>query len=474
MKGKSTFAIALLGFLFSINVLAQNEGTLYFMNSLPQVVYVNPAFVPKYKTSIGLPGSSFMVSYSNNGFSYNDVAVKENNGVNADLNQLYKSLRPKNYITVATQADLFRLSIKMGPRFYFTYNTTAKVYTRLMLPKDLMGIFINGTASFIGSSATLAPKLESLVYLEHAIGGAFTVNKDLVIGARVKLLKGVANSTTQSSALNLAVNDVNYGLTASGNMDVRTSGINSLGDSDFDIGNDYKNYLKNNGFAIDLGGTYKLYDRINLSLSIIDLGTIKWKNDTYSYKLDPATANYSFDGIDLNKVLNGDDEYLNTLGDSIASKFEPTEGAIGAYSTPIPTKIYIGGNYEFRRNFTAGVVLYSEIFRGRFMTGATLGVNKHFGKRFSASGTYTMSNNSFNNIGLGASLNLPPFQLYVVGDNILRAAFGGTELNNFVNSTQLFNLRLGLNLVFGWDKGPDKLGGNNPSPDYKSRKLKIK
>jgi Family of unknown function (DUF5723) len=473
MKGKLIVVLLLAAFLFSLPAKAQNEGTMYFMNSLPQVVYLNPAFVPKYKTSIGLPGSSIMMSYSNNGFSYNDVAVKNNDVVSADLNKLYRSLRPKNYISVAAHADLFRLSIKMGPRFYFTYNSTLKIYNRLMLPKDLMGIFINGTASFIGSSATLAPKLESLAYLENGIGGAFTVNKDLVIGARVKWLKGIANATTKSSALNLEVDADNYALTASGDMDVRTSGVHSLDDPNFDFGDDYKNYLKNNGFAIDLGATYRLMDRINLSLSVVDLGFIKWKNDTYNYKLDPNKAKYSFDGIDLNKVLTGDDDYLNSVGDSISSNFEPTEGVTGSYKTSIPTKIYVGGNYEIRRNFTAGIVLYSEMFRGRFMTGATLGVHKNFGKTFSATGTYTMSNNSFNNIGLGASLNLPPFQLYVVGDNILRAAVGGKELNKFINSTQLFNLRVGLNLVFGWDKGPDKLAGNNPSPDYKSKR-KIK
>jgi hypothetical protein len=139
----------------------------------------------------------------------------------------------------------------------------------------------------------------------------------------------------------------------------------------------------------------------------------------------------------------------------------------------MPTKIYLGGNYEIRRNFTAGIVVYSEIFRGRTAIGTTLGLTKNFGKRFTASGTYTISNNSYNNIGLGTSLNLPPFQLYLVGDNILMAAFGGKELNKFINNTQVFNLRLGLNLVFGWDKGPDKLGGFQPSPGFKAKKKKL-
>jgi hypothetical protein len=469
---KARISLALLPFLFSFSVLAQNEGTLYFMNSLPQVAYVNPAFVPKYKVSIGLPGSSIMLSYANSGFSYNDFATNKDGVVSADLDKLYANMKDKNYISQAVQVDLTRLSIKMGPRFYFTYNSTAKVYNRFMLPKDLTGIFIKGTTPFIGGTATLAPEAESMAFLEHAIGGAYTVNKDLVIGARIKWLKGVANATTESAQLNLSVDETNYALTVRGDMDVRTSGINNLSDSDYDFADNYKDYLTNNGFAIDLGAAYRLMDRLNISLSVIDLGSIKWKNDTYGYSLDADQANYTFEGIDLDELVNGNEDYLSTVGDSLEAHFEPQEGDIAAYKTPIPTKIYLGANYEIRRNFTAGIVLYSEIFRGRMANGLTAAVSKHFGKRFSATGSYTISNNSYNNIGLGASLNLPPFQLYFVGDNILRAMVGGQEVNKFINSTQFFNLRVGLNFVFGWDKGPDKIAGNNPSPDFKNKQKK--
>jgi hypothetical protein len=466
------YRLALSGLCFiTFSISAQNEGTMYFMNSLPQSIYLNPAFVPKYKVSVGIPGSSVFISYSNNGFKYNDIYKKDGDVITADLDKLYSNLKDKNYITQAIQADAFRLSLKVSPRVYLTYNSTVKMYSRQMLPKDLTGIFIKGNAPFIGTTATLAPEAEAMALVEHGIGGAYTINKDLVIGARVKWYKGIVNGSTQTSALNLSVDETNYALTLEGNMDVRTSGIQGLDNLDFD--SDYKNYMKNNGLGIDLGATYRFLDRINVSLSITDLGYIKWKNDTYGYSLDPTKAKYTFSGFDLNEVFNGNDDYLSSVGDSLENYFEPEEKTISSYKTSMPTKIYLGGNYEIRRNFTAGIVVYSEIFRGRTAIGTTLGLTKNFGKRFTASGTYTISNNSYNNIGLGTSLNLPPFQLYLVGDNILMAAFGGKELNKFINNTQVFNLRLGLNLVFGWDKGPDKLGGFQPSPGFKAKKKKL-
>ena len=123
---------------------SQNEGTMYFMNSLPQASYLNPAFFPAYRFSIGLPGSSVFVQYVNSGFSYNSFAIKVNDSTNVDLNKLYRALKKKNYITTAVQADIFRFSLKVNPCLYLTLNATAKSFNRVMLSKDLTGIFIKG------------------------------------------------------------------------------------------------------------------------------------------------------------------------------------------------------------------------------------------------------------------------------------------------------------------------------------------
>ena len=446
-----------------VNVaMAQNEGTLTFMNSLPQVVNNNPAIVPKYKLSIGLPGSSIAAFYSNNGFAYKDVYTHVADTVKADLPKLYSALKPNNYITQALQIDLLRFGLQINSRLYITFNSTAKVYNRLMIPKDLMSIFINGNSAFVGRTATLSPRAESVTFLETALGGSYKVDDKLIVGARIKLLKGITNATTQSATMNLSV-DNNYVLTASAGMDVRTSGINNFNQKGFDFGSNIKNYFSNNGFAFDLGATYRLRDRITVGASLIDIGSIHWINNTYGYSLDPAKANYTFAGVDLSKVINGNTSYLNSLGDTIQNKFKPKEGAIGSYSAPIPGKMYLSGMYQVKKNFTVGAVFFSEMFRGRYSAGLTLGVNRHFGRIFSAAGSYTMASNSFNNLGAGMSLNLSPIQIYIVGDNLLRMPLAGKELNTFANNTKFFNVRLGLNFVFGWDKKKEARQKQNKS-----------
>jgi len=440
--------------------MAQNEGTLTFMNSLPQVMNNNPAFIPKYKLTIGLPISSVAVFYSNNGFAYKDVYSRIDDTVKADLPKLNRSLKSKNYITQAVQLDLLRIGVKINSRLYMTLNSTAKVYNRMMIPKELLGIIANGNSSYVGQTIHFSPKVESVTYLETALGAAYRIDDRLTVGGRLKLLKGITNVTTQSASMNLTVGN-DYTLTANAGMDVRTSGTNNFTKDDFDFGSHLKDYFSNNGFAVDLGATYKLDDRITLGASLIDIGKIRWKNNTYGYTLAPATANYTFAGIDLNKVVDGNSDYISSIGDTINSRFKAKEKPIGSYSTTIPGKMYLSGMYEVKKNFSAGAVFFTERFRDRTTAGLTLGVNKNFGRFFTASGSYTMASNSYNNLGMGMSLNLSPVQIYFVGDNLLRMPFG---MNSFINNTKFFNLRFGLNFVFGHE-AKEKRGTTKKGPD---------
>lgn len=438
----------------------QNEATMYFMNSLSQVTYLNPALAPRYKVSVGLPGSSIYFLASNNGFTYQDMAYKVRDSIVVNLNKLHNAMANKNYITNVVQADIFRLSMKVNARMFLTLNSTAKAYSRIMLPKDIVGLLAEGTIAYVGGSASLSPQYEGMTYLENAISASYVVNRKLTVGLRLKMLKGGMNISTNTSSLNLSL-DQDYAITATATADVKTSGVHQLDDNDFSIDKDWKNYLKNNGFGFDVGGTYNVNDRLMVGMSLLDIGSINWKNNTYGYKLDPSVANYTFRGIDLNKVLNKEDDSFDV--DSVEKKFDFKEGTIASYRTPLPGKMYVSGRYELKRNFFVGALIFAEKFRGRLSSGFSANLTKDFGRRVTTSLSYTITNRSANNLGAGLSLNFAPFQFYIVGDNILRAPLAiltKGEITPYVNSSTYFNMRVGLNFVFGWDKTQEK----QPSP----------
>ena len=454
-------------FMLITNLLvsAQTESTLYFMNSLPQVVTNNPAFVPKYKFSLGLPGiSSVGMGYYNNGFSYNNLISKSDGVIKADLSKWVRSLAAKNYITTTSQVDVLRFGFRINPKLYIQANMTVYEYARLQIPKGFTSLFVNGTAPLVGTSTHFSPQAEGLAYLESAIGAAYSIDEKLTVGARLKYIYGIANVTTVSSDVNVNVGS-DYQLSTSADLNLKTSGIR-------DNGKDLGNFRSNTGYGIDLGATYKLTNKLTLAASIVDLGKITWRNNPYGYTLDKSTANYSFSGIDLKEVINGNNNNLQVQADSIQNRYKPRENVVGSYKTGLPGKMFISGNYDLMKNLHVGAVFFTEKFRGRVSSGVSASLIKHFGKWMSTSLSYSVSNRSYNNIGAGLSFNLAPFQLYIAGDNLLRlpgSLIATGHINSYLNSTQVFNLRFGLNLVWGWDKGKESLPRNNKSYNGKEK-----
>jgi len=446
-----------LGFTFGLVLLiaghlnAQIETTSYFMSSLPQSVISNPAFVPKYKFSLTL-GTSFMAGYSNSGFNYNDLVKRENGKIIVDVSKWASHLPKKTNITTALQIDLFRLGLRINQKLYVTLSSTAKVYNLIHMPKDVIALIANGNAQYVGKSISVSPELQFTSYLENALGFSYEVTKELRIGGRLKMLNGGVSINTKSSDLNIAV-DENYNVTAAADMRVKTSGIYNINKSGYSFS--ASDYFQNTGWGIDLGATYKLTDKITLAASLIDIGQISWKNNTYEYSLDKATANYTFKGIDVRDLFNNDSKSLDAQIDSLKDNFKATEKKSGAFKTPLPSKLYLSGSYKVTKNFTAGAILFAEKFHGRFGPGLALAMNKNFGKILSTSLSYTLSNRSFNNFGAGFSLNLAPVQIFVVGDNLLNLPVvlaAKQELNPYLNTTQVFNVRAGLNFVWGWTR----------------------
>jgi hypothetical protein len=122
--------------------------------------------------------------------------------------------------------------------------------------------------------------------------------------------------------------------------------------------------------------------------------------------------------------------------------------------------MYLSASYALRKTVSVNALLFAEKFRGRFAPGFSASLLKEFGRRLSTSVSYTITNNSYNNLGAGMSLNFAPFQFYVVGDNLLRAPVSlaaNGDVNSYLNSSKYVNVRAGLNIVFGWDKTQEKL-----------------
>src|SRR6185436_369828 len=234
-----------------LTAMAQTESTLYFMNSLPQVVEANPSIMPRYKIAIGLPViSSVSGVYSNNGFTYNDFVTKVDGIAKVDLSNWTKSLADKNYVAVAGAVDLLRFGMRVSPRLYVMTNASVKGFNRTMIPKGLASLLVDGTAPLVGSYSNTSPQEEALAYEEVNVGAAYKLTDNLTVGGRIKYLKGMGNITTEKSSVVVQVGD-DYSITATGDVQVKTSGVYNLANDDDDPS--FSDYLQSNGWGLDVG-----------------------------------------------------------------------------------------------------------------------------------------------------------------------------------------------------------------------------
>lgn len=466
MRGRFFLLIVLVSVVVN-KAHAQVATTQYFMNSLPQYVTNNPAFIPKYKFALGLPGSMIDVNYYNSGFHYNDAVVEESGRRTIVLPRLSSSLPRKTYITTTAQVDLFSLGIKIGSKSYLSLNSNVRGYGRAMIPKDAVALLANGNAAYVGKTMNISPRGDMMMFWENSIGLAVSPVENLTVGVRVKLLNGFVNANTASA--NATIYTAQDTVTLAADLNARTSGRNS-----FDDGFKLANYRGNSGVAFDLGATFKLLDKLTLAASLVDIGSIKWKNDLTQYTLDKSRAVYKYTGFEVDKILNNESA-VDAIADTLKARFTPQEKQGSAYSTMLPAKMLISANYDVGKNFSVGTMAFAERFNGRLSTGWAVGMNKHFGKVISTSLSYSVSNRSYNNLGAGISLNFTPLQIYVVGDNLLRLPISTIihkDANEFIKSTQIFTLRAGVNFVWGWTSDDKKQSYNSNKGKAKNKTSK--
>jgi len=98
----------------------------------------------------------------------------------------------------------------------------------------------------------------------------------------------------------------------------------------------------------------------------------------------------------------------------------------------------------------------SQIYKGKIQQALTISANTNLGNALMTSVSYTMSNNSYNNLGVGLSSRVGPFQFYLVSDHI-PVTFNKYQFEDngdvtsipFPTDLKRINIRFGLNFVFG-------------------------
>lgn len=434
--------------------------TSYFLSNFSQRFRLNPAYQPEYKAFIGLPGlSGVSVNYLNSSFTPEKFLEKRNDSVYMNINKFYDGLHKRNYMMVNNENSLLTVGVRIK-KWYATLDIVQKNDVLFRYNKDIFTFLKYGNMNQSNMDfGKLGVNADS--YLEVALGLSRKVNDRLTVGGRLKYLNGIANVRMTDSELGIRTeadgtltlySRQNIKMMAPVNIRNKQTGMPfpenqpiEWDDLDFDVDDisvsDVLN-TKNPGFAIDLGGEYKMTDRITLFASVTDLGFIHWGNEEFGYNFI-QDAEFKWEGADISGAISGDDESVNdafdNLVDSLKTNFRLSRKS-ASYTTMLSPKIYLGGTYRLNRMFEAGALLRASVVNGMFLPAFTASVNGRFIRNVSASVSYTATRGSYANIGAGITAKLGPLQLYASTDNLLAC--------NYTN-TKSINARVGINLLFG-------------------------
>ncbi len=427
------------------NIYGQMQLSLYPLNkTIPQAHQLNPAFMPDWRVVIGLPVlSSTQLSFDNDDIGLNDVLRRNEDGdleAIPDKDEFISKLRDVNDLDLNVNVDLLFLGIRAGGN-YFTLSARSRWESTFNYTKDLVtwGLRGPGTEDLVEPLSTDNFSLDGSWFHEVALGYSRKINDRLNVGLRAKYLKGVLNITTESSTGSLMANIDSISLVADDFL-VQTSGIEFFNTDDpasqLLIAN------SNNGFAVDVGAEYEVLPRLTLSASVLDIGSIKWKDYNKGYRLQ--NASYNFNGFDVLDLLKSDTitkDFLSAEIDTIRNRFDPEEILGEIYSSNIQTKYYIGATYEFLRGHKVGGLVYSAFYKGDLRPAFSLNYNFQARSIFNGVVNTSFIDGRFNNIGVGLSVNFGFLQIYSTTNALTSMIYPARA--------SVLDVRLGINFMFG-------------------------
>lgn len=405
---------------------AQSNFSQYQLNNTAQAQYLNPAFRSSSKIGISIAPFSnlFNLQILHTGFAIDDALSTRPNSDTLDLTpgKLVESLNDVNYLDFNLRNEFIGITITTKKTtFNFTVNSV--VNTGFSYPKDLLRLafYGNGSPEFLGKRAALDNLgADAQAYLETGIGFNRKFGDNLVIGGKLKYLIGIGNLETEYMRAGITTDENTYAIEIDGAARVNTSNISALNDIINNFNNPFvalKNIAgsKNNGFGFDLGATYKLGKKIRLSLSVIDLGAITWRDSVTNYQIDEFKFNY--EGIDLVKYLSDTNAVFDAILDSLEG-LTNVKTTNNEYSTSLYSKVYLGGNFNVTDFFNVGLVWFNSFNPRRYITGLNVSANVRIKHWLGATANYSIYNYRDSNVGLGVNVRSGPIQFYLMSDNV--------------------------------------------------------
>ena len=343
-----------------------NEGYLYRYE-------MNPAFAGE-RSFFSMPalGNINVAMRSNVGvetFLYN-IDGKTTTFMNPKVgtSEFLDGIKDKNRVNEEMKLNVLSIGFK-GIGGYNTIGINVRERASLNLPGELFRLAKQGPENRTYDISDLGA--QAVGYGEVGLGHSHQLNKHLRIGATLKVLLGLGQVDAEFDKAQLTLGENSFNAITNAEVNASVKGLEYETEmkergpkgqatqhtyvNDVDIDNVG---LNGTGFAVDLGVEYRINDDWNLSASLLDLGSISWKethqastNGDREFQTDKYIFNFDDD------AYHSFENEADRLTEGLASLYELQDnGNVGKRSTGLGATLNLGVQYTLHsyRNLSFG------------------------------------------------------------------------------------------------------------------------
>ncbi len=442
--------------------------SLYFMDLLPYQVYQNPAMRPLSDVYVEIPGISTVgASLHLGSLSLNDVAYVKDGKLVTFLhpeygNQagFYNKLQNTEHFRADAYTSFLGFGFKQGEKGYLSFNLSAKADALLSVPKEFLGVLLEGTPDTLGVNRfdMSNTALRANLYLDLSAGYSHQINEQWQVGGRVHLLLGAASIHTTYDQFYLDASKDEWTRNAVGKSAVSLPGLTIVDGEPYmeDIETALVYYRPSMGAAFDLGAVYKPLPELSLSLSLTDLGFMVWDNSLITQVNSKAT----YDGVEYEAGVSPIDELTKELGSLLVLPKGVAQSR--QFVSELRGKLYVGAEYSFLRNMMSVGLLSKTEFMSKYVSEE---VSLNYKIRpchcFEILAGYSFVSGGWSTMSFAMDLKLPPFNFYVATDYV---PFHYSP-NGLPYKSQALNVQAGVVLTFNTKDNVKRLKGKLTEPE---------
>lgn len=414
---------------------AQWNFALFNLQGVPQSSALNPGRMPLSDVYVAIPAAGYVNGrFSNAGFDLAALLPDNTGGsdfFDSDFTDIRAALGPQNRLLMDLQLNWVDAGFRVNKNF-FSFTVSEQLQLQVDFPSTVFELFDDIEKELAEQTSKTYDLsnlgLYALHYRSYAFGYTRSILPGLSAGLRLKWLSGLGSARTDNQALVFENNLQKLTVSVKGSLAFYTSGLGALE-------NGAATYLRNrgnNGLALDAGVQFQPNEKIELFASILDLGSIRWKNELNTDRIQAASFTPSIENI---QNFEAD---ARLFFDSLQSN---TRSSLDPFQTRLPSYAYLGGNYFIAPHTSLGLLLSPRFFEGETIIPLSFNVQTRLRRILQLNVGYTRFPQAPGALGVGASLNLGPVQVFAATDNILSAL-------QFQTSQQA-HANVGMSLAFG-------------------------